>query len=47
MKLKVCKEVLVERQLLSPISYNLGHLGYILEMSRISFEAEHLNASMG
>lgn len=43
MKLKAWKDVLVDRQLLSPISYTLGHLGQILEMSRISVGVEHLN----
>lgn len=43
MKLKAWKDVLVDRQLLSPTWLNLGHLGQILELSRISVGVQHLN----
>lgn len=44
--LKAWKDVLVDRQLLTSISYNLGHLGHILEISRISVGVNHLNISL-
>lgn len=43
MKLKAWKDVLVDRQLLSPTWLNLWHLGQILELSGISVGVEHLN----